>query len=88
MKLLTKFNLVLVLVFGLGMYLISQFAYKFLNDDARQQVLEQAQLMAAGAKATISYTDEEVSPVLENTPQHTASFLAQTIPFYAANTTF
>jgi protein-histidine pros-kinase len=87
-KLLTKFNLVLVLVFGLGMYLISQFADKFLNADARQQVLDQAQLMAASAKATISYTDEEVSPVLENTPQHTASFLAQTIPFYAANTTF
>ena len=29
-KLLTKFNLVLLVVFGLGMYLISHFAYNFL----------------------------------------------------------
>lgn len=88
MKLLTKFNLVLVLVFGLGIYLISHFAYKFLMDDARAQVLQQAQLMAASATATLKYTDEEVSPVLEKTPQHNADFLPQTIPFYAANTTF
>src|SRR5579863_7960078 len=88
MKLLTKFNLVLIVVFGLGIYLISHFAYNFLMDDARQQVLQQAQLMATSAQATLSYTDEEVSPVLEKTPQHNADFLPQTIPFYAANTTF
>lgn len=88
MKLLTKFNLVLIVVFGLGMYLISHFAYSFLMEDARRQVLEQAQLMATSAQATLAYTDEEVSPVLEKTPQHTSDFLAQTIPFYAANTTF
>jgi HAMP domain-containing protein len=87
-KLLTKFNLVLVLVFGLGIYLISHYAYQFLMDDAREQVLEQAQLMAASARATLKYTDEEVSPILEKTPQHSSGFLAQTIPFYAANTTF
>ena len=69
MKLLTKFNLVLVVVFGLGMYLISHFAYSFLMDDARRQVLEQAELMATSAHATLAYTDEEVSPVLEKTPQ-------------------
>ncbi len=88
MKLLTKFNLVLIVVFGLGIVLISHFAYDFLMDDARQQVLQQAQLMANSADATIAYTDEEVSPVLEKTPQHSSNFLAQTIPFYAANTTF
>jgi protein-histidine pros-kinase len=87
-KLLAKFNMVLIVVFGLGIYLISHFAYNFLMDDARQQVLQQAQLMAASATATKDYTDEEVSPVLEKTPQHDADFLAQTIPFYAANTTF
>lgn len=88
MKLLTKFNLVLIVVFGLGMYLISHYAYDFLMAEARSQVLAQAQLMAASASATKDYTDAEVSPILENTPQHTASFLPQTIPFYAANVTF
>jgi protein-histidine pros-kinase len=87
-KLLAKFNLVLVVVFGLGMYLISHFAYNFLMEDARRQVLQQAQLMATSAQATLGYTDEEVSPVLEKTPQHDSDFLPQTIPFYAANATF
>jgi HAMP domain-containing protein len=87
-KLLTKFNLVLVVVFGLGMYLISHFAYNFLMDDARGQVLQQAKLMATSAQATLGYTDEQVSPVLEKTPQHNSDFLPQTIPFYAANSTF
>ena len=88
MKLLAKFNLVLIVVFGLGLYLISQFAYNFLMDDARRQVLGQAQLIATSAQATLGYTDQEVSPVLEKTPQHSTDFLPQTIPFYAANTTF
>lgn len=88
MKLLAKFNLVLVLIFGLGIALIAHFAYSFLMDDAKAQVLQQAQLMGASASATKNYTEEEVSPILENTPQHLDSFLPQTIPFYAATTTF
>ena len=88
MKLLTKFNLVLILVFGLGMGLIAHFAYDFLMNNARQQVLQQAELMAASASATKDYTDQQVSPILEKTPRHNSDFLAQTIPFSAANVTF
>ncbi len=88
MKLLTKFNIVLILVFGLGLYLIAHYAYNFLMDNARQQVLQQAELMAASASVTKDYTVEEVSPILEKTPQHTSNFLSQTIPFYAVNVTF
>jgi len=87
-KLLTKFNLVLIVVFGLGMYLISHYAYTFLMNEARQQVLDQAQLMAASAAATKDYTVDQVSPILEKTPKHSSDFLAQTIPFYAVNSTF
>lgn len=88
MKLLTKFNLVLVLIFGLGMFLISHFAYNFLMSDARQQVLDQAALLTASASATKDYTDQKVSPILEKTPQHGSDFLPQTIPFSAATVTF
>ncbi|WP_263354967.1 c-type heme family protein [Acidicapsa acidisoli] len=88
MKLLAKFNLVLIFIFGLGISLIAYFAYNFLMDNARQQVLQQAELMAASASATKDYTDQHVSPILEKTPQHSSDFLAQTIPFSAANVTF
>ena len=88
MKLLAKFNLLLVLVFGLGLALIAVNARSFLVADAKATVLGQAKLMAASSKATRDYTDEEISPILENTPEHKNDFLPQTIPFYAATVTF
>jgi len=88
MKLLAKFNLLLVVVFGLGLVLIAMNARSFLLDDAKKTVLNQAELMAASSKATRDYTDEEISPILENTPEHKNEFLPQTIPFYAATVTF
>lgn len=88
MKLLTKFNLVLIVVFGIGLYLISYNAYNFLMQNAKAQVLAQAQLMEASASATKEYTEQQVSPILEKTPQHSSDFLSQTIPFYATNVTF
>jgi protein-histidine pros-kinase len=88
MKLLAKFNLLLIVVFGLGLTLIAINARSFLMNDARRVVLNQAELMAASSRATRDYTEEEISPVLENTPQHADTFLPQTIPFYAATVTF
>jgi protein-histidine pros-kinase len=88
MKLLAKFNLLLIVVFGLGFTLIAIGARSFLMDDAKKEVLNQAELIAASASATREYTEEEISPLLENSPQHTKIFLPQTIPFYAATVTF
>jgi HAMP domain-containing protein len=88
MKLLVKFNVLLIVVFGIGLALIAVNARSFLLEDAKTTVLSQAKLMAASSKATRDYTDEEISPVLENTPEHKNEFLPQTIPFYAATVTF
>src|SRR5579883_1211113 len=88
MKLLAKFNLLLIVVFGLGLALIAINARSFLLEDAKATVLEQAKLMAASSKATRDYTDEEISPILESTPEHKNEFLPQTIPFYAATVVF
>lgn len=88
MKLLAKFNLLLIVVFGVGLALIGMNARSFLMEEAKRVVLSQAELMAASAGATRDYTEEEISPILENTPQHANNFLPQTIPFYAATVTF
>ena len=88
MKLLAKFNLLLIVVFGLGLALIAINARSFLLEDAKTTVLDQAKLMAAGSKATRDYTDQEISPILESTPEHKNDFLPQTIPFYAATVVF
>src|SRR5215470_14065035 len=88
MKLLTKFNLILLVIFGAGGYVISQLAYDFLIGNARREVLEQAQLMMAAAKSVRDYTSTDLSPLLQQNPRHRVHFLAETIPAHGATTTF
>ena len=87
MNLLTKFNLILVLLFGSGLFLVSRFAKQFLIDNARQQVLQQAALMIQSAQSTRGYTVEELKPLLDKLPEQT-DFVRQTVPAYAATETF
>ncbi len=88
MKLLAKFNLLLIVIFGLGLGLIAWNSRSFLQKDAREQVLSEAQLMSASATATRNYTEQDVSPLLEQTTAHATNFLPQTIPFFATTATF
>jgi HAMP domain-containing protein len=88
MKLLAKFNLILLVIFGASGLLISQLAYRFLISNARREVLAQAELMVAGTKAVRDYTGEDLSPLLQQNPRHKVRFLAETIPAYGATTTF
>jgi protein-histidine pros-kinase len=88
MKLLAKFNLILVVIFGAAGLLIAQFAYSFLIRNARREVLAQAELMVAGTRAVRDYTADDLSPLLQQNPRHKVRFLAETIPFFAATTTF
>ena|ERR1700761_2491178 len=88
MKLLAKFNLILLSVFGVGGLIIAWFAYSFLISNARREVLDQARLMVANAKAVRDYTADDLSPLLQQNPRHRVKFLAETVPFYGATTTF
>jgi protein-histidine pros-kinase len=88
MKLLTKFNLILFVIFGAGGLLISHFAYSFLIGNARREVLQEAQLMMASAKSVRDYTATDLSPLLQQLPRHRVRFIPETIPFYGATTTF
>lgn len=88
MKLLVKFNILLIMVFGLGLLLIAYQSRTFLQEQAQAEVLRQAGLMAASALAIRNYTDQYITPVLEKTTEHTTVFLPQAIPFFASTTTF
>ena len=88
MKLLAKFNLILLVIFGAAGLLICQLAYSFLIRNARREVLAQAELMVAGTRAVRDYTADDLSPLLQQNPRHKVRFLAETIPFFAATTTF
>lgn len=88
MKLLTKFNLILIALFGAGSVLIAFTARRFLTQNARNQVVQQAELMIESARSTRAYTANELAPLLEKSPEHQTRFLPETIPFYAATVTF
>ena len=88
MKLLTKFNLVLLVFFGASGIIIAHLAYQFLMGNARDQVLQQAELMMASARSTRTYTSEQIKPLLLKNPDHEIIFLPQTVPAFAATTIF
>jgi protein-histidine pros-kinase len=86
-KLLAKFNILLILLFGAGLLLVSQLTRSFLEANAREQTLQQAKLMISSARSTRDYTEQELDPLLETTPDNLKRFIPQTIPFYAATVT-
>ncbi|HVZ82743.1 MAG TPA: DUF3365 domain-containing protein [Terracidiphilus sp.] len=88
MKLLVKFNLILLAIFGVCGLAIAYFAHGYLMDSAREEVEGQERLMMASATAVRDYTATDLSPLLEQNPRHRVHFLAETIPFYGASTTF
>src|SRR5271165_5617612 len=88
MKLLTKLNLVLIVFFGAGGLIIAHFAYGFLMQNAREQVLQQAELMMASARASRDYTSNQIKPLLLKSPEYEKNFLPQTVPAFAATSVF
>ena len=88
MKLLVKFNLLLVVVFALGLVSTYFEARGFLEKQARNEVLREAGLMAASATATRIYTEEMVTSYLAKSGEQEGVFLPQTIPFFATTTIF
>ena len=88
MKLLLKFNLILVALILIGLAVVSRIAHSFLIDNARAQVLQQAELMMESASSMRKYTSEELKPLLVENPHNQTTFLPQTVPAYAATVTF
>jgi HAMP domain-containing protein len=88
MRLLIKFNLVLILVFGSGVAIAGYLSHQFLERSAREQVLEQARLMMGAAGGMRTYTSKQVGPLLKAHQQRINRFLPQTVPAYSATEVF
>ncbi|HWW84982.1 MAG TPA: DUF3365 domain-containing protein [Vicinamibacterales bacterium] len=88
MKLLAKFSLICLVVFGTGLAGSALMAHRFLQANARAEVLRQAALMMEAMQSARDYTTKEVQPLLVNQQEHQRSFLPQTVPAYAATENF
>jgi protein-histidine pros-kinase len=84
MKLITRFNLLFVVIFTVGMAASIWLANLFLEREAEDRVEAQAQLMAEAATATRQYTEQQVKPLLTRLQKHESNFLPQIVPTYSA----
>lgn len=87
MKLRAKFNLAVIIIFGVGLAVTSVVSYLTEVQQAREKVEQEAEMLLSMALATRSYTVGEVRPLLWQL-EDTTDFLEETVPSYAAQTTF
>ena len=88
MKLLLKFNLVLIFVFAVGIGIAGYFSREFLERNAQEQVLQQARLMMGAAGGMRTYTSQQIVPLLEAHQARIRTFLPQTVPAFSATEVF
>jgi HAMP domain-containing protein len=86
MKLIWKFNLVLLGIFLLGFLIAGYVSHQALQANAREEILQNARLMMEAALSARNYTTKEVKPLLETQLKY--KFLPQTVPAYAATEQF
>ncbi|HUA59113.1 MAG TPA: DUF3365 domain-containing protein [Verrucomicrobiae bacterium] len=88
MKLLAKFNLILGLVLGVGLALAALISHHLAQENARAEVVRQAQLMMQAMTAARNYTTQQVKPLLVRQQEHLEKFLPETVPAFAATESF
>lgn len=86
MKLIWKFNLVLLGIFALGFLVAGYVSYHALQANAREETVQNARLMMEAALASRNYTTGQVKPLLD--VQMRYNFLPQSVPAYAATEQF
>lgn len=86
MKLLLKFNLVLLLVFAVGLVTTGFICRRLLRQNAKAEIMENARIMMEAAIAVRTYTATQIKPLLETQMKY--SFLPQSVPAYSANAYF
>jgi HAMP domain-containing protein len=86
MKLMWKFNVALAAVFLIGLLVTGLVSYGVLQANAREEILDNARVMMESALSSRSYTDTQITPLLETQLRY--SFLPQSVPAYAATEQF
>jgi HAMP domain-containing protein len=86
MKLLVKINLVLLVVFAVGLVATGYVCDRLLQQNAKAEIMENARIMMEAAIAVRTYTTTQIKPLLETQIKYT--FLPQIVPAYSANAYF
>jgi protein-histidine pros-kinase len=82
LSLAAKFNVVFLTIFGIGFVAASAVTNYLLQNNAREETLQNARVLLQAALAARSYTSAQVVPLLETRLKY--EFLPQSVPSYAA----
>lgn len=82
MNLLLKFNLVFILLFACAIGASGYISWRLLEQNARDEIGENARQIMSMASAVRVYTTKQVNPLLQT--QMIYSFLPQSVPAYSA----
>ena len=82
MGLRLKFNLVLLVVFLLGLGVTGYESYELLHKNAREEVLRNAGVMMESALSMRGYTNTQIRPLI---PYDDEKFHPQSVPAYSAS---
>src|SRR5919109_2804515 len=86
MRLHTKFNLMLLVMFSGSLVVTGWLSYNLLQKNAREEVIHNAGIMIEASMSVRGYTVKQVKPLLEM--QLRRAFLPQSVPAYAATEIF
>ena len=86
MKLIVKFNLVFLVIFVIGLIIAAYISRSLLQQNARDEVVQNARIMMESSLAARAYTANQIKPLLETQMKY--QFLPQTIPAYSATEQF
>jgi hypothetical protein len=86
MGLRAKFNLVILAAFAVGFLVAAIVLNRVVNDNARDQILQNARIMMTAANAIRSYTADDLVPLLPM--ERDGKFVAETVPAFAAQKNF
>jgi protein-histidine pros-kinase len=79
-----KFNLVLITAFIVGLAVATFLAWQITSEDARRQMLNDANLIMGSGTAVRNYTSKEIRPLIGD--QMTVRFLPHSVPSWSAQT--
>jgi protein-histidine pros-kinase len=86
MKLLLKVNIVMILVFLLGLGASYAVAQRLLQNNARAEIEDNARIMMESALAVRTYTSKQINPLLKTQMHY--QFLPQSVAAYSATEYF
>lgn len=86
MRLVLKFNLVLLVIFALGFAVAAAFSKSLLERSAREDVLQDARIIMESALASRAYTSNQIAPLLQRLGG--GEFLPQSVPAFGATEQF